>query len=81
MPCCAMLRPELIPQRTSCQMKCQRADMATNSLDHPPYRIHNWLTPTENTATIDWKTMSCTASEEHSSSNGAARTLLRLMGG
>jgi hypothetical protein len=58
--CCA---PELIPQRTACQMRCKRASRRSNSLDNPPYRIHNWESPTDNTATIDWKTMSCTAGE------------------
>lgn len=48
-------------------MKCRRASRSTNSLDNPPYRIHNWLSPTENTATVDWKTMSLTAGTQHDS--------------
>lgn len=60
---------ELIPKRTNCQMKCREGNREAGSLDNPPYRIHNWISPAENTAPIDWKTMSLTAGE-HKRSHG-----------
>ncbi|KAF8062769.1 alpha-glucosidase [Scenedesmus sp. PABB004] len=54
---------ELIPFRTSCQMRCE-APPADNTLEHPPYAIANFGQsgqPEDRGAALGWKTISPSA--------------------
>jgi len=54
---------ELIPHRTSCQMRCV-PPAPSNKLETPPYSIHNWgggWPHAKGDASIGWKTIAPSA--------------------